>query len=119
MINSYKFRLYPNQENIESMSWVLEQCRLIYNRMLEQMKKQEKPDRFKLQAMLPIWKKDNPELRKIHSKTLQYEVYRLFSNTKALNKLKKKGMKIGKLRFKGKGWFKTFIGRSKGNNSRM
>ena len=33
--------------------------------------------------------------------------YQLWSNIKALHKLKKNGKKVGKLRYKGKGWFKT------------
>ena len=49
-----------------------------------------------------------PELKNVHSKTLQYECYRLFSNLRALSQSKKKNRKIGRLRFKGKGWFKTF-----------
>jgi len=49
----------------------------------------------------------NPILKQIYSKTLQYECYRLFSNLSALSALKKKGRKVGALRFKGKNWFKT------------
>ena len=33
--------------------------------------------------------------------------YQLWSNIKALHKLKENGKKVGKLRYKGKGWFKT------------
>ena len=35
-------------------------------------------------------------------------LYQLYSNLKALAKLKKNGKKVGKLRHKGK-WFKTFV----------
>jgi len=34
-------------------------------------------------------------------------LYQLYSNLKALSELKKKGKKVGRLRFKGKGWYKT------------
>ena len=44
----------------------------------------------------------------IHSKVLQMENQRLFSNLSSLVQLKKKGRKVGRLRFKGKNWFKTF-----------
>ena len=44
----------------------------------------------------------------MYSKTLQYECYRLFSNLNALSQLKKKGKKIGSLRYKSKNSFKTF-----------
>jgi putative transposase len=58
--------------------------------------------------MLLKLKEKYPELKDIHSKVLQMVVYQLFSNLRALAQLKKKGKKVGKLRFKGKGWFKTF-----------
>ncbi|MDI6859884.1 MAG: hypothetical protein QMC85_05250 [Methanocellales archaeon] len=57
---------------------------------------------------MPSLKEEHPELKNIYAKVLQYEVYRLFSNLRSLAMLKKNGKKIGKLRFKGKGWFKTF-----------
>ncbi len=44
----------------------------------------------------------------MHSKVLQYELYRLFSNLTALKELKKRGRKVGKLRFKSQHRFKTF-----------
>ncbi|MEA3317404.1 MAG: LptF/LptG family permease, partial [Bacteroidota bacterium] len=37
----------------------------------------------------------------------QYECYRLFSNLQGLSKSKKKGNKVGRLRFKGYRWWKT------------
>jgi transposase, IS605 OrfB family, central region len=46
-------------------------------------------------------------LKDVYSKVLQYEVHRLFSNLRALVRLKKNGRKIGGLRFKGREWFKT------------
>ncbi|MBI4210097.1 MAG: IS200/IS605 family element transposase accessory protein TnpB, partial [Candidatus Diapherotrites archaeon] len=44
----------------------------------------------------------------VYSKALQPECDRLFSNLRSLKALKKKGRKVGALRFKGKDWFKTF-----------
>jgi len=52
-------------------------------------------------------KTEKPELKKVHSKVLQMVNYQLWSNIEALSRLKQKGKKIGKLRFKGAGWFKT------------
>jgi putative transposase len=76
--------------------------------MLEELKKQEIPNRLELQSTLPKLKEKYPELKQVYSKVLQHEVYRLFSNLRALAQLKKNGKKVGRLRFKGKGWFKTF-----------
>jgi len=108
MLRTYKFRLYPNAEQEERLSWTLDRCRFVYNQMLEGLNGQEKPDRFELQSRLPTLKEEYPELKNVYAKVLQYEVYRLFSNLRALAVLKKNGRKVGRLRFKGRGWFKTF-----------
>ncbi len=105
---SYKFRLYPNKEQEEMLNNTLELCRQTYNALLEELNKQKKIDRKKIQHKIVELKKSKPELKEVYSKTLQYECYRLFSNLRALSSLKKKGKKIGRLRFKGKGWFRTF-----------
>ena len=84
------------------MEWTLDKYRLVYNDMLEGMNEQEKPDRVELQNSIPELKEKYPELKGVYSKVLQYEVYRLFSNLGSLSELKKKGRKVGKLRFKGK-----------------
>lgn len=107
-IMSYKFRLYPDKQQEEKLLETLDKCRFVYNKMLEGLNNQEKPNRLELQNSIPELKEEYPELKEVYSKVLQYESYRLFSNLKALGELKKKGKKIGRLRFKGKGWFKTF-----------
>jgi len=48
-----------------------------------------------------------PELNEVHSKVLQMVNYQLWSNIRTLSGLKKNGKRVGKLRFKGRGWFKT------------
>ena len=105
---SYKFRLYPTEQQEEKMFEVLDRCRFVYNKMLEGLNKQGKPNRLGLQNSIPELKEKHPELKEVYSKVLQYESYRLFSNLRGLAGLKKNGKKVGRLRFKGKGWFKTF-----------
>jgi len=107
-MKAYKFRLYPSKQIKQKLLWTLDKCRFIYNDMLDSLNKQEKPNRLKLQSQLPKLKNQYPELKKVYSKVLQYEPYKLFSNLRALSQLKKKGKRVGKLRFKGKEWFKTF-----------
>jgi putative transposase len=84
-----------------------EVCRHVYNLLLETYNAGEH-DRLKLQSMLPIWKQTDKDLESVHSKTLQYEGVRLFANLAALEEMKKRGRKVGNLRFKGERWFKTF-----------
>jgi len=106
-MQSYKFRLYPSKNQEQKLLETLDKCRLVYNKMLEGLNEQDKPNRLELQNSIPKLKEEHPELKKVYSKVLQYESYRLFSNLRALSRLKKNGKKVGKLRFKGKGWFKT------------
>lgn len=105
---TYKFRLYPNKEQEHRLQITLDNCRLVYNQLLEGLNNQPKPNRLELQNSIPKLKKQYPWLKDTYSKTLQYESYRLFSNLQTLGQLKKKGRKVGRLRFKGKDWFKTF-----------
>ena len=105
---TYKFRLYPKEEQEQKLSWTLDKCRFVYNQMLAGLNGQRKPNKYELKCQLPLLKEKYPELRGVYSQVLQNEVYRLFWNLKSLSQLKKNGKKVGRLRFKGKGWFKTF-----------
>ena len=107
MTTTYKFRMYPNKEIREKLDFALDICRQTYNNLLEEMNNQVKIDRKAIQHKIVELKEVRPELKEVYSKTLQYECYRLFSNLSALRELKKKGRKVGGLRFKGKDWFKT------------
>lgn len=106
---TYKFRLYPGKKQEAKMLRTLEICRFIYNYFLSRINKIDKvPRRLELQAKFPKLKEEKPELREVYSKVLQMVLYQLYSNLKALARLKKNGKKVGKLRYKGK-WFKTFV----------
>jgi putative transposase len=107
---SYKFRLYPKKEQEERLLETLELCRQVYNHFLAQWREKDKvPSRLELQGQIPKLKTEKPELNKVYSKVLQMVLQQLYSNLKALSQLKKNGKKVGKLRFKGKGWHKAFI----------
>lgn len=88
-MKSYKFRLYPSEEQEKRLAWTLEQCRFVYNYVLSELREQEKPDKVALQSMLPELKKKHPRLKDVYSKVLQYEVWRLFSNLKSLSEKRK------------------------------
>ncbi len=82
---TYKFRLYPKKEDEKKLLGVLEICRLLYNSFLAIWNDSEKiSPRYKLQAMLPKMKEEKEGL-------------------------KKRGRKVGKLRYKKYGQFKSFI----------
>ena len=102
---TYKFRLYPNKEQIEKLEFALDICRQTYNIMLGELREQVIIDKNMIQAILPNLKICEPKFREVYSKTLQYECSKLFSNLSALSALKKQGKKVGSLRFKGKKFF--------------
>ena len=102
-----KFRLYPNKEIENKLLDNLELHRQTYNTLLGQLNNQKEIDKSQIQGIIPDMKICEPKFKNLHSKAMQYECYRLFSNLQALAKSKGK-RKVGRLRFKGKGWFKTF-----------
>lgn len=102
-----RFRLYPNKETEAKLLDNLELHRQTYNILLGELNDQKEIDKSQIQGIIPDMKICEPKFKKLHSKAMQYECYRLFSNLRALAKSKGK-RKVGKLRFKGKGWFKTF-----------
>lgn len=108
MKTTFKFRLYPNREQEQRLNFTLDKCRFTYNQLLDFLNKSKKIDKNKTQHHILKLKKKNEDLNEVYSKVLQYENYRLFSNLKGLSQSKKNGRKVGRLRFKGKGWFKTF-----------
>lgn len=110
MQKTYKFRLYPAKEDEDKLLSVLEVCRMLYNSFLAIWNDSEKiPSRYKLQAMLPAMKEEHEGLKKVNSKTLQMVLFVLYNSLKALRELKKNGRKVGRLRYKKYGQFKSFI----------
>jgi putative transposase len=89
----------------------MELCRWLYNRLLSELNlAKEKGIKLKqtdTQALIVDLKKEKPELGEVYSKVLQMVNYQLWSNIHALAGLKRNGRKVGRLRFKGAGWFKT------------
>jgi len=107
MHKTHRFRLYPDKGIKQKMLETLDLCRQTYNILLGELNEQKVIDRSIIPGTIPDIKICEPKFKNVYSKTLQYECYRLFSNLRSLAKSKEK-RKVGKLRFKGKGWFKTF-----------
>ena len=108
---TYQFRLYPSRAQKQELLVVLDSCRWLYNHFLERLNQKENgrtPRRYELQATLPKLKREYPELKQVHSKVLQMVLHRLYSNLRVLVELKRNGRKVGRLRFKGRDWFKSF-----------
>jgi len=85
----------------------LESCRWLFNHMLQ--RKGEGWKWSQIQGEIPSLVKEHPFLCEVHSKTRQYVMWQLKANIKALGQLKKQGRRVGNIRFRGKGRFKTFV----------
>jgi putative transposase len=108
----YRFRLYPSREAERRLERHLELCLWLYNRLLSELNSARergvKLKRTDTQALIVHLKKqEKPELKEVYSKVLQMVNHQLWSNVRALAKLKRDGRKVGRLRYKGAGWFKT------------
>lgn len=108
-MRTYKFRLYPSEEDRRKLEETLERCRRLYNHFLEELNEQDEiPSRYELQKELPSLKEKHPEYKNVYSKVLQMVLHRLYNNLTSLSKKKEYGYQVGRLRYKGKGWYKTF-----------
>jgi putative transposase len=111
-MRNLKFRVYPAKQLRELLEEQLGLCCWLYNRLLAELHRARTEGRSlkqgETQALIVHLKKaEKPELTNVYSKVLQMVNYQLWANLRGLAALKAKGKKVGKLRFKGKGWFKT------------
>jgi putative transposase len=111
MIVSYKYPIFPNKITQWKLAENLDACRWLYNKLLQDLndakEKGIKLTTYDAQNMISSLKIENPKLTSVYSKVLQMVNYTLWSNFKGLAASKKKGRKIGHIRFKGHGWYNT------------
>ena len=111
MIISYNYRAYPDATREARLHEALDTCRWLYNKLLEECntaRENGSPLTMQeTQARIVTLKEENPFLKGVYSKVLQMVNYTLWSNIRALSPTKKKGRKIGKLRFKSAARYRT------------
>ncbi len=111
MILSTKYRIYPDVAAEARLLDALESCRWLYNRLLEECKKAKDARKslrmYDCQNMIPLLKEENPALKNVYSKALQMVNITLWANIRGLSELRKRGHRIGHIRYKGEGWYKT------------
>ncbi|WP_332450872.1 RNA-guided endonuclease InsQ/TnpB family protein [Methanoculleus sp.] len=111
MLISCKYRAYPDAATEARLNVALDTCRWLYNALLEECTTAREtgiaPTMRGMQARIVTLKEENPFLKGVYSKVLQMVNYTLWSNIRALSQTKKKGRKIGKLRFKSASRYRT------------
>ena len=105
-----RYRIYPTKSQVTKLNETLELCRWVYNETLALRKnawehEQKRISYYESKKMIPIWKKDKPELKTVHSHVLQDVTMRVDLAFQAFFRRVKAGEKAGYPRFKGKGWY--------------
>ncbi|MES2460934.1 MAG: RNA-guided endonuclease TnpB family protein [Armatimonadota bacterium] len=118
---TYVFRLYPTPIQETALVEVLTICREVYNSLVNWRKhdfevKGQSPNYYEQKKALPVWKRArcasgalvHPELRQIHSQTLQDVVRRVDLAFQAFFRRVKAGETAGYPRLKGIGQYDSF-----------
>jgi IS605 OrfB family transposase len=112
-LKAYKYKLYPNKQQAETLQTVLDRCRELYNAAV-----QERRDAYRMSkasitytqqaAQLPEIKEIRPEYNDIHSQVLQDVLRRVKKAYDNFFRRVKEGQTPGYPRFQGYGRYDSF-----------
>jgi len=110
---SFQYRLHPTKKQAKALQAVLDECRWLYNQLLEQRKlAYEELDiplsKYQQSMLLPLMKEERPSLAQVHSQALQNVVDRLDKSFQAFFRRCKTGEKPGFPRFRGEHRYDSF-----------
>jgi len=110
MLKAFKYQIYPTHKQRTLLQHNLDECRWLYNHLLEQRKNAWESDKTSLnyhsQAItIPKLKHERRSLNDVHSQVLQNVAVRVDLAFKAFFRRVKAGEKAGYPRFKGYGWY--------------
>ena len=106
MIKNFQYRLFPTKKQAHRLEATLEECRWLYNHLLDRRKTAYEQEGKSLtcygqQATYPMLKEQRPSLNSVHSQVLQNVAVRIDLAMKAFFRRLKAGEKPGYPRFKG------------------
>src|SRR6266516_1329750 len=113
MRKMFRYRIYPTKKQDRLLNETLEECRWLYNHLLEQRKvAYEQTGKgltlYQQHATYPILKQERPSLLKVYSQVLQNVAVRVDLAFKAFFRRMKADEKPGYPRLKGKGRYDSF-----------
>src|SRR5450759_2388341 len=113
MHKMFLYRIYPTKEQLHRLNETLEECRWLYNHLLEMRKDAyeqggESPTCYGQITSVPILKHERPSLAHVHSQVLQNVAVRIDLAFKAFFRRCKAGEEPGYPRFKGSGRYDSF-----------
>ena len=123
-MRTYKYRIYPTKAQETILKSMLEECRWLYNKILETRKNSYEQDGKSLrlydtQNMIPTWKDERPSLKSVHSLVLQQVNIRVDLAFKAFFRRVKAGETPGYPRFKGYGRYDSMTFTQYGNGVKI
>ena len=109
----FQYRIYPTKKQEAKLNETLEECRWLYNHLLESRKTAYEQDGkglscYEQQAIYPILKQERPSLNSVHSQVLQNVAVRIDLAFKAFFRRCKAGEKPGYPRFRGRDRYDSF-----------
>lgn len=123
-MKTYKYRIYPTKAQETILEKQLEECRWLYNKILETRKNSYEQQGISLgnydtMVMIPGWKKERPSLKSVHSQVLQNVNVRVELAYQAFFRRVKAGKEPGYPRFKGYGRYDSMCYPQYGNGVRL
>ena len=114
MLKMFQYRIFPTKKQEKKLNETLEECRWLYNHLLEMRKTAYERDGisltcFQQQYTFPVLKQERPSLHGVHSQILQNVAVRVDLAFKAFfRRVREHAQEPGYPRFKGKGRYDSF-----------
>jgi len=113
MRKMFQYRLYPKKKQVKALEATLEECRWLYNHLLEKRRDAWEQEGTSLslyqqQETFSILKQERPTLKTVHSQILQNVAVRIDLAFQAFFRRCKAGEKPGYPRFRGKNRYDSF-----------
>ena len=105
---NYRYRLHPSDALEQQLAWTVDTCRQVYNHYLHRLNRNDDTSAYAEQKRLPDLKKWWNDLNQVHSKVLQKVVQRLYDNLSTLRGRKENGYRVGTLKWKAPGEYRSF-----------
>jgi putative transposase len=123
-VKTFQYRIYPTRKQERMLNATLEECRWLYNHLLDQRKRawEERRESLSLYDQLgelPTLKRERPTLTQVYSQVLQNVGVRIDLGFQAFFRRVKKGETPGYPRFRGRHRYDSFCYPRYGNGCKL
>lgn len=124
MIRTYKYRLYPSPSQARALQRVLDACRGLYNMALAERKhayqiEGRSVSKTELYEIAKRYRQTFPYADQVFSQTAQSVIEQVDDAFQAFCRRVKAGENPGYPRFKGRGWYNSFLFKQFGSGARL